>query len=159
MPVPHRDVLASALGKIPSGLFILTAGSGEYETGMLVSWVQQCSFDPPQITVALQRDRIVHDLLTNGAAFALNVLAAGQIDLLKHFGKGFERGQPAFSGLVVKHSEGVPILPAALAHLTCEVAGRCKAGDHDVIIGRVTGGGLHGEGQPFVHVRKSGLRY
>jgi flavin reductase (DIM6/NTAB) family NADH-FMN oxidoreductase RutF len=157
--VPHREVLASALGRIPSGLFILTAGSGETETGMLVSWVQQCSFDPPQVTVGVQRERFMHDLLTNGAQFALNILAAGQTDLLKHFGKGFDRGQPAFNGLVVDHSPGVPILPAALAHLTCEVAGRCKAGDHDLIIGRVTGGGVHGEGQPFVHVRKSGLRY
>ena len=151
--------LAGALGRIPSGLFILTAGRGDSETGMLASWVQQCSFDPPQVTVAVQRDRFVHDLLTNGAPFALNILAAGQTDLLKHFGKGFERGQPAFTGLVVTHADGVPILPAALAHLTCEVAGRCKAGDHDLIIGRVTGGGVHGEGQPYVHVRKSGLRY
>jgi flavin reductase (DIM6/NTAB) family NADH-FMN oxidoreductase RutF len=157
--VPHREALAGALGLVPSGLFILTAGSGDDETGMLASWVQQCSFDPPQITVALKRDRFVHALLSNGAAFGLNILAAGQTDLLKHFGKGFDRGQPAFTGLVVKHAEGVPILPASLAHLTCEVAGRCKAGDHDLVIGRVTGGGLHGEGQPYVHVRKNGLKY
>ena len=36
--------LAAALGKVPSGLFILTVGRGQAETGMLASWVQQCSF-------------------------------------------------------------------------------------------------------------------
>ncbi len=36
------DSLAAALGRIPSGLFVLTAGSGATETGMLASWVQQC---------------------------------------------------------------------------------------------------------------------
>jgi len=151
--------LAAALGRIPSGLFILTAGQGDDETGMLASWVQQCSFEPPQLTVAVQRDRFVNKLLTDGAPFALNVLADGQTDLLRHFGKGFARGEPAFIGLVVKHSGGVPILPAALAHINCEVAGRCRAGDHDLIIGHVTGGGVHGEGEPQVHVRKNGLKY
>jgi flavin reductase (DIM6/NTAB) family NADH-FMN oxidoreductase RutF len=151
--------LAAALGRVPSGLFILTAGHDADETGMLASWVQQCSFDPPQITVAVQRDRFINQLLSDGSPFALNVLADGQVDLLKHFGKGFARGEPAFVGLVVKHSGGVPILPAALAHLTCEVAGRCRAGDHDLIIGTVTGGGVHGEGEPQVHVRKNGLKY
>jgi flavin reductase (DIM6/NTAB) family NADH-FMN oxidoreductase RutF len=153
------DAFAAALGLVPSGLFILTAGHGDTETGMLASWVQQCSFDPPQVVVAIQRDRPVHNLLTNGSAFAINVLAAGQTDLIKHFGKGFDRGQPAFEGLVLKHAEGIPILPAALAHLTCVVAGHCKTGDHDLIVGRITGGGVHGEGQPYVHVRKNGLRY
>jgi flavin reductase (DIM6/NTAB) family NADH-FMN oxidoreductase RutF len=153
------EAIAGALGLVPSGLFILTVGHGDTETGMLASWVQQCSFDPPQLTVAVQRDRFLHDLLTNGAGFAINILAAGQTDLIKHFGKGFDRGQPAFEGLVLKHAEGIPILPAALAHLTCEVAGRCKAGDHDLIVGRITGGGVHGEGQPYVHTRKNGLKY
>jgi len=42
--------LAAALGKVPSGLFVLTAKQGDAETAMLASWVQQCSFDPPQLT-------------------------------------------------------------------------------------------------------------
>jgi flavin reductase (DIM6/NTAB) family NADH-FMN oxidoreductase RutF len=151
--------IAAALGRVPSGLFILTVGEEDDETGMLVSWVQQCSFEPPQVTVAVKRERFVHGLLGAGANFALNILATEQTDLLKHFAKGFERGEPAFTGLVVKHAAGVPILSAALAHMTCEVVNRCRAGDHDLIIGRITGGGVHGEGQPYVHIRKSGLRY
>ena len=92
------EAIAGALGLVPSGLFILTAGHGDTETGMLASWVQQCSFDPPQLTVAVQRERFMHDLLTNGAGFAINILAAGQTDLIKHFGKGFDRGQRASRG-------------------------------------------------------------
>src|SRR3954462_11712496 len=94
-----EKALAAALGRIPSGLFVVTARQNDQETGMLASWVQQCSFDPPQVSVAVQRDRFVHDLLDDGAAFAVNVLAAGQTDLLKHFGKGFGPDEPAFVGL------------------------------------------------------------
>ena len=107
------EAIAGALGLVPSGLFILTTGNHQTETGMLASWVQQCSFDPPQITVAVKRDRFIHDLLTNGAVFAINILAAGQTDLIKHFGKGFDRGQPAFEGLAFQHVESIPILPTA----------------------------------------------
>jgi flavin reductase (DIM6/NTAB) family NADH-FMN oxidoreductase RutF len=156
----HDQSLAAALGRVPSGLFILTVGHGGQETGMLASWVQQCSFEPPQISVAAKPGRFAADLLTDKAAFVVNILAAGQNDLLKHFGKGFGPDEPAFSGLDVYHlDEGVPVLRAALAHLDCRVAGRLSGGDHDLVIGRVVGGRLHAEGQPAVHVRKSGAHY
>src|SRR5262245_54074056 len=141
------QALAAALGRVPSGLFVLTVRQGDQETGMLASWVQQCSFDPPQVSVAVQRGRYVYGLLADGAAFAVNVLAAGQTDLLKHFGKGFGPGEPAFTGLAVDRTPtGVAVLTAALAHLDCRVAGRFAAGDHDLVIGEVVGGRLHVDG-------------
>ncbi len=152
--------LASALGRIPSGLFILTARHGDQETGMLASWVQQCSFQPPQVSVALQRDRGVVAWLTDGAVFTLNILDDTQTDMIAHFGKGFALGQPAFTGLEVERpGEGGPVLAEALAYLVCRVAGRCPAGDHDLFVGHVIAGRLLGEGHPMVHVRKSGLHY
>lgn len=156
----HEQALAAALGRVPSGLFILTVRSGDHETGMLASWVQQCSFDPPQISLAVKPGRYASDLLTAGAGFAVNIVAAGQMDLVKHFGKGFGPGEPAFAGLDVYHTaEGVPVLRAALAHLDCRVEGRIAAGDHDLVIGKVVAGRLHGDGQPAVHTRKSGSHY
>jgi flavin reductase (DIM6/NTAB) family NADH-FMN oxidoreductase RutF len=156
----HDQALAAALGRVPSGLFVLTAGRDGQATGMLASWVQQCSFDPPQVSLAVQPGRYVHTLLADGAAFAVNVLAAGQTDLLKHFGKGFGPGEPAFDGLdVYPTAAGVPVLRAALAHLDCRVAGRLAAGDHELVIGHVVGGRPHADGSPAMHVRKSGMHY
>src|SRR5437763_8597434 len=144
----HDQALAAALGRVPSGLFVLTVRGGDQETGMLASWVQQCSFDPPQISLAVKPGRFASDLLTPNAAFVVNVVTAGQNDLVKHFGKGFGPSEPAFAGLDVYHTaEGVPVLRTALAHLDCRVAGRYGAGDHDLVIGRVVAGRLHSEGQ------------
>jgi flavin reductase (DIM6/NTAB) family NADH-FMN oxidoreductase RutF len=153
--------LLSALGRIPSGLFVLTARRGDAETGMLASWVQQCSFEPPQVSVALGHGRDLSAWLTNGAGFVLNILAEGQGRLLSHFGKGFDAGQPAFKGIEVEHTaDGLPVLTAALAHLDCRVVGRLPAGDHDLLIGKVVGGKVHhADGKPIVHVRKSGGHY
>ena len=98
---------------------------------MLASWVQQCSFDPPQVTVAVRKGRFLLDWLADGARFGVNVIAEGQKQLVAHFGKGFEEGQPAFDGLEVVRSDGAaPALAAALAFLDCRVAGRFDAGDH-----------------------------
>lgn len=150
----------AALGRVPSGLFVLTARSGGDETGVLTSWVQQCSFEPPQLTVALKQGRDVSAWLTPDAAFVLNVLDDTQTDMIAHFGRGFDPGQPAFTGLEVARSPGgLPVLSEALAYLECRVAGRCTAGDHDLVIGRVVGGRMLNEGQPMVHVRKSGTHY
>ena len=152
--------LAAALGRVPSGLFIMTVCQGEAATGMLASWVQQCSFEPPQISVAVQRARPIAAWLREGAPFTVNILDAGQTDMIVHFGRGFALDQPAFEGLEITRSEGgAPVLSEALAYLECRVTGHFPAGDHDLYLGRVVGGQVLSDGQPMVHIRKSGLHY
>jgi flavin reductase (DIM6/NTAB) family NADH-FMN oxidoreductase RutF len=151
---------AAALGRVPSGLFVVTARHGAAETGMLASWVQQCSFEPPQITLAIKRGRDVNAWLTPGATFTVNVLDDTQTDMIVHFGKGFALEEPAFDGLAVERPGGAPpVLEEALAYLECRVVQRFPAGDHELYVGEVITGRVLGEGQPMVHVRKSGTHY
>jgi flavin reductase (DIM6/NTAB) family NADH-FMN oxidoreductase RutF len=159
-PTSPEKQLAAALGRIPSGLFVLTVCRDGVETGMLVSWVQQCSFAPPGISVAIQRGREIGALLTVGSLFCLNVLEDGQTDMIAHFGRGFTLKEDAFSGL--DHQRGRPegaILTETLAYLDCQVQSRHSAGDHDLIVAQVLAGGMRGDGQPMVHIRKNGLHY
>ncbi|MCZ2342757.1 MAG: flavin reductase family protein [Bacteroidales bacterium] len=157
-PVP---TWAAALGRIPSGLFVITVRLGDTATGMLASWVQQCSFEPPQLMLAIRRGRYVLDWLPVGATFTVNIVPEGEKRLLSHFGKGFEPGEPAFDGLDVEHSAtGAVHLHAALACLDCQVVSQWDAGgDHVMIVGQPVAGALRGAGRPAVHVRKSGLNY
>lgn len=154
------DALAAALGRIPSGLFILTARAGGAETGRLVSWVQQCSFDPPQVTIAVNKSGGVLEWLAPGSLFVLNVIPEGGKALVAHFGKGFAPNEPAFDGLDVRRDgETPPVLLAAHAYLVCRVVSCVDVGDHELVIGRVTAGGVLHDGKPTVHTRKNGLRY
>ncbi|WP_082840610.1 flavin reductase family protein [Gemmata sp. SH-PL17] len=154
------ESLAAALGRVPSGLYVLTARNGDDETGMLASWVQQCSFDPPQVSVAVNNQRYVLDWLQDGAVFVLNVVPEGGKALVAHFGKGFSSGEPAFEGLEVTRERGIPpVLLAAHAYLVCHVANRLTVGDHTLIVGRVTAGAVLHDSKPTVHVRKNGLKY
>jgi flavin reductase (DIM6/NTAB) family NADH-FMN oxidoreductase RutF len=154
------EALAAALGRIPSGLFVLTARDGTRETGMLASWVQQCSFDPPQVSVAVRKGRDVLDWLRDGAAFVVNVVPEGGKALVAHFGKGFGPDEPAFEGLAVRRDGEIPpVLLSAHAYLACRVVSRADAGDHVLVIGRVERGAVLNQGGPIVHVRKNGLKY
>jgi flavin reductase (DIM6/NTAB) family NADH-FMN oxidoreductase RutF len=152
--------LAAAVGRIPSGLFIVTARQGADETGFLASWVQQCSFVPFQVSFAVKVGRAVAGWLTPGAPFVVNNLEEDQTELIAHFGKGFALSEPAFTGLELDNSTaGAPVLADALAFLDCRVSGRCHAGDHELFIGEVVGGRVLNEGRPMVHVRKNGSHY
>jgi flavin reductase (DIM6/NTAB) family NADH-FMN oxidoreductase RutF len=155
------ESLAAALGRVPSGLFVVTARDGDRETGMLASWVQQCSFDPPQVSVAVRKGRYILDWLADDAAFVVNVIPEGAKALVAHFGKGFEPGEPAFEGLKVRRdAETPPVLLTAHAYLACEVVTRVDAaGDHVLVIGNVIAGAVLHDGKPTVHVRKNGLKY
>lgn len=154
------DPLAAALGRIPSGIYILTARHGDQETGMLASWVQQAGFEPPTVSVAVGRQRYLADWLTAGAPFALHVVGHHQGHLMKHFGRGFEPGEAAFTGLDMRRTANqVPLLVEALAYLECTPRGHVDSGDHRIFLAEVHGGDVPHPGDPLVHLRRSGLKY
>jgi len=156
---PQR-AFAAALGRIPSGLFILTVAHAGQETGFLASWVQQCSFKPPRLSFAVQPDRPIVKMLAPEAVLAFNILEASQTDMIAHFGKGFSPGDDAFRGLEIIREPGkAPVLAEALAVLEGRVGGRVTAGDHDLVLVDLIGGQLLCDGQPMVHIRKNGLHY
>ena len=149
------------LGRLPSGLFILTIGAGERATGMLTSWVMQAGFEPPMVSVGVKLDRYVCQWLTAGQPFVLNLVGESQAALVRHFGKGFEPGAPAFDGLPISYCpRGVPVLADAVGHLECEPVRHVDSGDHRVFLANVVRGRLNDMGaKPWVHVRKSGAQY
>lgn len=151
----------AALGRVPSGIYILTIGTGSRATGMLASWVMQAGFEPPMVSVAVKLGRYVCDWLSEGQPFVLNLVGDDQKEFLKHFGKGFEPGAPAFEGLAISHcARGVPILKEAIGHLECEPAEHADSADHRIFLAKVVRGRLvDAEAKPMIHVRKSGANY
>jgi len=156
-----RKAFDPVLGRVPSGIFILTVGVGQRATGMLSSWVMQAGFEPPTVSVAVKLGRYVCDWLSAGQPFVLNSLGESQTRLLKHFAKGFEPDASAFEGLDITHCpRGVPILTEAIGHLECEPTRHVDSGDHRIFLAKVVRGKLHNpDTKPMVHVRKSGANY
>lgn len=156
--------VASVLGRIPSGLFILTARNADGdETGLLASWVQQAGFDPPTVTVAVNQSRYLNDWLAESPRVAISVVGESQKQYLGHFGRGFEPGESAFEGLdIARTSGGLPVLADCLGWLSGDVTGSVDAGDHRVYAVTVTessAGPRLADEKPWVHLRKNGLGY
>ena len=153
--------LSRALGRIPSGLFVLTVRHGDHATGMLASWVQQAGFDPPMVTVAVRRDRFVNDWIDESGRCTLNQFATGSKSLIRHFSRGFSPEAPAFEGLALRgDARGGPVLVAALSYLDLEVVGAMVGGDHRVLLAKVVAGDqIDPLGEPFLHVRANGFHY
>jgi flavin reductase (DIM6/NTAB) family NADH-FMN oxidoreductase RutF len=148
------------LGRLPSGLFIVTARRDADETGMLASWIMQAGFDPPMITVALHKDRLLARWISTGTPFAVNLLADDQKHLVGHFGRGFEEGNAPFGGLEVCRSpSGAAVLEGTIGHLECEPTGHIDSADHRIFLARVISGHLSDGERPMVHIRKNGLKY
>jgi flavin reductase (DIM6/NTAB) family NADH-FMN oxidoreductase RutF len=131
---------------------------------MLASWVSQAGFNPPQLTVAVAKERAVESLVLPGALFALNILAAGsEKATMKALLKPFAPGESRFKELETTPGprSGAPLLPgAAAAFVECTVTDRLDAGDHWVLLASVQEGGLLKEDAlTAVHHRKSGANY
>ena len=159
-----RDLIASVLGRTPSGIFVLTARAADgRETGMLASWVQQASFEPPMVTVAVNRKRFLHDWLSGSPEIVLNLVGEGQKQFLKQFGTGFGPDEPAFDGCALtRSSSGLPVLAEALGHLEGRVTAKMETGDHVIYAVEITSAGVgpdFAKSAPWVHVRKNGLNY
>ena len=153
--------VGKAIGRIPSGVFILTARHNGRDEVMTASWVQQAGFDPPCVTVALRHGRFVTEWVAQTGRFTLNQLAQGQKSLIRHFARGFEPAEDAFAGIALRRTEaGGVALENALAFLDAEVLGGADSGDHRIFVGRVVGGSvLRPEGEPAVHLRRTGFHY
>ncbi len=155
-----KDGIGAAIGRIPSGVFIVTAADDELSTALLASWVQQVAFEPPLIAVAVKEGRPIRALIESSNAFVVNVLAEGQNSILGHFAAGFGPDEDAFDGIATsKTAGGAAILTDALAHIDCKLHSSMQISDHILFVGEAVGGELQGEDPPYVHLRKSGFSY
>lgn len=157
----RKHSIGKALGRVPSGVFILTARHGEQSSAMMASWVQQASFHPPAVSIAIAKDRPIAQIIRESKQCVLSVVPENDTSLMKRYARGVKPGEDPFSGVkTVETMIGVPALAAALAYLELRVVQICDFGaDHDLVIAEVTSGKLLREGASFTHLRGSGFHY
>lgn len=159
-PAPAEAGLALALGRIPTGLYVVTALDGDRPLGFVGSFLMQVGFRPPVLAVAIAHGRPHLDAIRAFGAFGVSVLDEASSGLMGRFFKKYPAGESAFDGLAVgRGTTGAPWLEAALAWLECRVTGEHDAGDHVVVFGEVIAGRLLRPGDPTVRLRRSGLDY
>jgi flavin reductase (DIM6/NTAB) family NADH-FMN oxidoreductase RutF len=154
---------AAAVGHIPSGLFIVAVhdnNTGKPD-GYLASFVQQVSFNPLIVALAIKPGRPAYDLIKAGQVFAINVVGDHDKAYLKHFWKGYDPATDPFSE--ISHTAGDfggLVMTQAKSSIECKFLSSVKPGDHEVIFAEVLASHIHSlEAKPMVHIRKSGADY
>ncbi|MCL7462409.1 p-hydroxyphenylacetate 3-hydroxylase reductase component [Pseudomonas sp. NW5] len=125
-----------ALGNFATGITIITARGADGElTGVTANSFNSVSLDPPLILWSLDKRSSSNVVFEQASHFAVNILAAEQIDLSNHFA----RSHPdKFAGIA--HDSGLggaPLLPGCAARLQCESFQRLDGGDHWILVGKV----------------------
>lgn len=151
----------AAVGKITSGLYIITAQKEGQQDGYLASFVQQVSFKPLLVSIAINPGRPAYDLISAGGVFTINVVGGKNNGLMKPFWSGYDPEKNPFEALETAEGEnGGLLLKDAMAAIECRKVESIKPGDHEIIIAEVVGSTMiNEEDKPLPHVRKSGLDY
>jgi len=152
---------ALAVGHIPSGLFIVAVQDGNMIDGYLASWIQQVSFNPMIVAIAIKPGRPAYDLIKAGKTFAINVAGDHDKTYLKHFWKGYDPANNPFNELPYEKGEhGGVIMKQAKSSIECRLLSSTQPGDHEVIFAEVLSSYVQStESKPMVHIRKSGVDY
>lgn len=158
----HSNI-ATSVGHIPSGLFIVAVQDEATNSidGYLASFVQQVSFNPLIVALAIKPGRPAYDLIKSGKTFAINTVGDHDKSYLKHFWKGYDPTQNPFSELPHQSGQnGGVILEQAKSAFECQLVESVKPGDHDIVFAKVLSSYvMNEESKPLVHVRKSGADY
>ena len=157
----QKQRVGAALGRIPSGLFILTAQHEDRRSGMLASWVQQVCFEPPMVSVAVAKGRAIMPLISESRKFGLCQLPDKEKVITRKFAGGIDASEDPFLGFELVHegTHGVPILAHVCGWFSCELTCHMDVeGDHDLFVGTIRAGNFVG-GQPHVHLRENGFKY
>lgn len=154
---------ATSVGHIPSGLFIVAVSDSEGKNvdGYLASWVQQVSFNPLIVSLAIKPGRPAYDLIKEGRPFAINIVGDHDKTYLKHFWKGYDPANNPFSELPYEvGQQGGIILKQAKSAIECKLLSAQQPGDHEVVFAEVLSSHVMSEeAKPMVHIRKSGADY
>jgi flavin reductase (DIM6/NTAB) family NADH-FMN oxidoreductase RutF len=141
---------------------------------MLADWVMQVSFKPRLVTASIENDARTLRYIRATRVFSVNMLHAKDgIDIARKVVMPAEgrkvRGRSEEAAAVVHNKleglryelsddGGVPILLDALGWYVCQVEDFVPTGDHTLVIGRVTAGGMLRTGDMLIE-RDLGWEY
>lgn len=134
-----------ALAQIPSSLYVMTASRGRASGAVLASWVQQVSYEPPLISVAIPRGRGIAPLIRDSRSFALCQVHPDDRLLPRRLRLTDDRDWTALDTIPFETlSTGSPCIKRAMAVLDCEVVRHLDVeADHELYIGQVVAGRVY----------------
>lgn len=121
-----------AMGKFATGVtVILTEIEGEPH-GMTANAFMSVSLDPKLVVISIKENARILPKIQQSKKFSVNILASSQEYLSKIFAGQIKDQKVTFERLA-----DLPVIPDALAQISCEVSAAHVEGDHTLFIGKV----------------------
>ena len=141
--------LRRVLRRVPTSLAVVTTMDGASPAGCTIGSFVSVSLDPPLAAYFAMRSSSTLAAVRRRQAFSVNVLADDQADLAAVFSG---RSANRFRGVRWQPGPGgTPHLDGALVVLDCELHDVVTLGDHEMVVGRLTGASVTRPGiQPLV---------
>ena len=148
----QRD-LDQALLKITNGFYLVTSRleadqlqtqDEDWISAATISWLMQSSFDPPMITLAVQRESDLNETILNSKGFSVVILGKEHQELIDAFQSKASVEGDTINGIRFSVSEQTmaPLLETGIAWFDCKLEHtQSTAGDHMLLTGRVVDGG------------------
>ncbi len=140
--------LRHALGRFATGVTVITTRTlaGKLE-GLTANSFSAVSLDPPLVLWSLRRNAPSLQSFLDSGYFAVNVLAANQCDVSRHFATPAPDKFAAIPYTV--GLGGCPLLEDTLAGFECSTEHTVVGGDHIIFIGRVHRA-TYRDGEPLI---------
>lgn len=132
-----RIDLRDALGSFATGIAIVTSiDETGTPVGVTVNSFSSVSMDPPLVLFCLDRGAFSLPTFVSAGHFAINILESAQAELSKRFATPMA---DKWAGLRwTAGSGGIPLIPGCVAWVECTRHEVIEAGDHLILVGKVT---------------------
>lgn len=139
------------LGRFATGVAVVTTRAPDGRpVGMTASSLASVSLRPPLLSVSIDHAATIHEAILAAPAFVVNVLEESQEAISRRFA---EDHPDRFDGIGYRLGDhGLVMIDGAHAWIECERHELVEAGDHTIVLGRVTGG-TTGDGRPLLYYR------
>ena len=136
----------SALGQFATGITVITCAGPDGPVGITANSFASVSLDPPLVLWSPAKSSSRYGVFMAAEHYAIHVVSTQQRDLCQGFVKDWDAfGSAEWS----TDANGTPLIEGCLARFECTKAAAHDAGDHTIIVGRVTGC-LLGQGEPLI---------
>jgi 3-hydroxy-9,10-secoandrosta-1,3,5(10)-triene-9,17-dione monooxygenase reductase component len=148
---PNPQRFRQVLGHFATGVTVITGLDAGKPVGFACQAFAALSLEPPLVLLCPGRTSTTWPRLAATGRFCANILAADQRELARSFGVS---GPDKFNGVSWSPDRsGLPILGGILTWASCSVENVHEAGDHYIVIARVTSLGDSTAGDPLLFYR------
>lgn len=141
MAAQAKEDPAAAIGRLPTGLFLMTSSYEDERAGIVVRSVQPCGIDPPLVCVVVRTGHRIEPLIRDSRCFAVSVLQPEDKLVLRKFDPdaGSIGGPDPFDAIPVDTLKtGCPIIRKTRLALDCEVVRHYDLEtDYELFVGQV----------------------